>query len=224
VRIRERLTFANVVACLALFVALGGVGYAATALPKGSVGTPQLKKGAVTRAKIAPTVRESFRGEPGQRGPQGPAGERGATGERGPAGERGEAGTPGSVTLPAVAPSGQTQRGLFTAQDSKETSSAGLTTFAVISFPVPLTTAPTPHYLKVGQPATAECPGTVDQPEAAAGQLCLYEGEAPFTAFNSFDDGVHNVSGASRFGTAAIFVNTSGNVTQAYGSWAVTAP
>jgi hypothetical protein len=51
-RIRERLTFANVVACIALFVALGGVSYAATQLPKNSVGSKQLKKNAVTTAKI----------------------------------------------------------------------------------------------------------------------------------------------------------------------------
>ncbi len=51
-RIRKRLTFANVVACIALFVALGGASYAATRLPKNSVGSKQLKKNAVTTAKI----------------------------------------------------------------------------------------------------------------------------------------------------------------------------
>jgi hypothetical protein len=43
----------HAVGYLALFVALGGVSYAAVALPKNSVGPKQLKKGAVTRAKIA---------------------------------------------------------------------------------------------------------------------------------------------------------------------------
>jgi hypothetical protein len=51
-KVRKRLTFANVVACLALFVALGGASYAATALPKNSVGSKQLKKNAVTTLKI----------------------------------------------------------------------------------------------------------------------------------------------------------------------------
>ncbi|HVO54460.1 MAG TPA: hypothetical protein VMT37_08610 [Solirubrobacterales bacterium] len=51
-QIRKRLTFSNVVACLALFVALGGASYAATQLPKNSIGTKQLKKHAVTRGKI----------------------------------------------------------------------------------------------------------------------------------------------------------------------------
>ena len=40
------------VSLIALFVALGGTTYAATNLPKNSVGTTQLKNGAVTRAKI----------------------------------------------------------------------------------------------------------------------------------------------------------------------------
>jgi hypothetical protein len=43
----------NVVGYLALFVALGGVSYAATSLPKNSVGTKQLKQGAVKRSKLA---------------------------------------------------------------------------------------------------------------------------------------------------------------------------
>jgi hypothetical protein len=51
-RIRRHLTFANVVACLALFVALGGTGYAAFRLPKNSVGTKQIKNNSITGAKL----------------------------------------------------------------------------------------------------------------------------------------------------------------------------
>ena len=46
-RFRPRLTFANVIASLALFIAMGGAAVAA-GLPKNSVGPSQLKKGAVT--------------------------------------------------------------------------------------------------------------------------------------------------------------------------------
>jgi hypothetical protein len=52
-RFIPRLTFANVVSLLALFVALGGAAYAAVSLPKNSVGTKQLQKGAVTNSKLA---------------------------------------------------------------------------------------------------------------------------------------------------------------------------
>jgi hypothetical protein len=47
-----RIRYADVVATLALVMALGGTAYAATALPKKSVGTPQLKAESVTTAKV----------------------------------------------------------------------------------------------------------------------------------------------------------------------------
>jgi hypothetical protein len=43
---------AMIVACVALFVALGGTSYAAIVLPANSVGTKQLKKSAVTAVKV----------------------------------------------------------------------------------------------------------------------------------------------------------------------------
>jgi hypothetical protein len=51
-RFRPRLTFANVIASLALFIALGGAAVAA-GLPKASVGKAQLKNGAVTAKALA---------------------------------------------------------------------------------------------------------------------------------------------------------------------------
>lgn len=48
----ERLSYANVVATLALFVALGGASYAAVTLPRNSVGANQLKRNAVTAKKL----------------------------------------------------------------------------------------------------------------------------------------------------------------------------
>lgn len=51
--IRGRLTYANVMSTIAVFLALAGsVAVAATQLPKNSVGTKQLKKNAVGTAKI----------------------------------------------------------------------------------------------------------------------------------------------------------------------------
>jgi hypothetical protein len=49
--IRQHATYANVMATIALFLALGGTGYALS-LPRNSVGTSQLKKNAVTGPKI----------------------------------------------------------------------------------------------------------------------------------------------------------------------------
>jgi hypothetical protein len=51
-RFRRSLTYANVMATAAVFIALGGVGYATIALPPHSVGTRQLKDNAVTGSKV----------------------------------------------------------------------------------------------------------------------------------------------------------------------------
>ena len=50
--LRSKLTFSNVIALIALFIAIGGSAYAATQLKKNSVGTKQIKNGAVTGIKI----------------------------------------------------------------------------------------------------------------------------------------------------------------------------
>jgi hypothetical protein len=52
VRLRHRLTFANVASGLALFVALGGTSYAAINLPANSVGSDQIRTGAVGSGEI----------------------------------------------------------------------------------------------------------------------------------------------------------------------------
>ena len=51
-RIRSRLTYSNVVASMALFIALGGISYAAVKLPKNSVGSSQIRKNSVTGSKV----------------------------------------------------------------------------------------------------------------------------------------------------------------------------
>src|SRR4051794_283556 len=86
-RLLNRLSYANVVATLALFIALGGTSYAALKLPKNSVGSTQIKAGAVHSGEVANrtirlgdislSARSSLRGQTGaqgQQGAQGPAG------------------------------------------------------------------------------------------------------------------------------------------------------
>jgi hypothetical protein len=52
-RARRLLTPANVIACVALFVALGGTGWAGQVIGHNAVGTPQLKSNSVTTSKLA---------------------------------------------------------------------------------------------------------------------------------------------------------------------------
>ncbi len=102
---RPRLSYANVISSIALFVALGGTGYAVTQLPRNSVGSRQLKANAVTSAKIrARAVQRSdlapsARG--GARGPRGPAGPAGAQGPAGPS-DTIQLNRPGVVDIPAT--------------------------------------------------------------------------------------------------------------------------
>lgn len=52
-KVRQRLSYANVMSTIAVFLVLGGgAAFAATQLPKNSVGTKQLKKNAVATAKL----------------------------------------------------------------------------------------------------------------------------------------------------------------------------
>jgi hypothetical protein len=93
-RLRSHLSYANVMATVALFVALGGSSYAAIALSKNSVKSKHIGKGAVRTADISNGAVNSRKVEnfslsakdfrPGQipagaPGPQGAKGEPGAT-------------------------------------------------------------------------------------------------------------------------------------------------
>ena len=94
---RRRLSYANVTATIALFVALGGTGLAATRIGtsqirNGAVTTTKIHNGAVTRAKLAPGVILA-----GDTGPTGPTGATGATGPKGATGVSGAKGDPGPV-------------------------------------------------------------------------------------------------------------------------------
>jgi hypothetical protein len=99
-RLVSKLTYANVMATIAVFVALGGVGYAATRLPKNSVGTKQIRRAAVTPAKLSKAAKSKLVGPAGPEGPRGAAGPQGSRGAQGAAGEkggRGPAGDPGTA-------------------------------------------------------------------------------------------------------------------------------
>jgi hypothetical protein len=96
-RFRFRPTYSNVVATLALFFALAGGAWAATQLPKESVGSTQLAKGAVTPAKLSAQAKEGFTGPAGPQGALGPRGTEGQRGENGAAGATGPQGIRGAT-------------------------------------------------------------------------------------------------------------------------------
>lgn len=109
-----------VVALIALFVALGSGAYAATTLPHESVGTQQLKNGAVTASKLhngaftaakiayGTLLAKDFKagqlpaGATGLKGDLGPAGSQGLQGPKGETGAQGPTGPSGSTGSKAV--------------------------------------------------------------------------------------------------------------------------
>jgi hypothetical protein len=102
--LKRRPSPATVLAGAALLISLGGTSVAAVnALAPASVGTIQLKNGAVTGAKVArgTLLRSHFKagqlpkGTPGPAGAPGPAGPAGAAGPAGPSGPPGPAGGSG---------------------------------------------------------------------------------------------------------------------------------
>src|ERR1700761_6713366 len=98
-RIRGTFGYADVVSTIFLVLLLGGgTAYAATRfLPANSVGSAQLKKGAVTPAKLSPAAKAAMTGATGPQGPKGEPGPRGEVGLRGESGSRGEAGQKGDT-------------------------------------------------------------------------------------------------------------------------------
>ena len=221
-RIRGSLTYANVmVTILAVVVLGGGTAYAVTELPKESVGTKQLQRGAVTPAKLSAAARAASTGRPGPAGPagaqgaQGPAGAMGAPGERGPAGP-----------LLETLPSGATLRGNYAVAGVAEAKFNRA--LGAIAFQIPLASAPASHLIQNFAASTTECPGSTANPQAAPGNLCLYENrhENVLPGSDCADSG--GVSGtcgtATRFG-ASIFIEAEGSTSFfVEGTWAVTAP
>jgi hypothetical protein len=108
--LQPALTFANVTSCVALFLALGGTGYAAVTLPRNSVGAKQIKAGAVDSSKVkdGALVAGDFKagqlpaGAKGDAGPKGDTGASGANGERGAQGLAGTDGTDGTDGQPGA--------------------------------------------------------------------------------------------------------------------------
>jgi len=186
-------------------------------------------------------------GPAGPQGPAGPGGPGGAKGEAGPEGKEGKAGKEGKEgkegkpwTAGGTLPKGSTETGLWSFGPAK-TGQAALSAVFIASFPIPLaaTAAITPHYINSSgeevhfaeppEPPTTTPPtgcgtpvGTIKEPKADPGNLCVYERET-FHA-ESFSEGIVlvGVVGAQ----ASFFVSEVGpeNEPKGRGSWAVTAP
>lgn len=130
-RLRSGLSYANVMATIAVFVALGGSGYAAISLPRDSVGARELRSrsvgsaelqrgavasssvrdGALNLADLSASARDQLKGAAGVAGPAGPAGPTGAAGPKGDPGPQGVAGVSAATEWAVIDDLGDRQAG-----------------------------------------------------------------------------------------------------------------
>lgn len=203
-RIRNQLSYANVMATGAMFVALGGAAVAA-GLPPHSVGPRQLKRGAVTRAALrrnAVTSRKLANGS--------------VTLAKLSAEVR---------PLTGTLKSGQTLRGTFDLGGDKGTT-VDLST-QTYQFPLSRTVAAlNGDSIMPESSVTASCPGVTGgvlrTPQAVPGQICIYiSSTSPGFKELTFDGGSISRFG---FGLRAVFDGEVGETHFVKGLWAVTAP
>ncbi len=198
-------------------------------------------------------------GPVGATGPAGPQGPQGAAGINGTDGTNGATGATGATGSPWTAggtlPAGSTETGTWLAlvRQSSEAEKDGTQNPIVgaqadISFPIPLTEGPTPHYIETKEVEEEKlpegCKGTAVKPEAEPGNLCIFATLPPTIThvvlekagdFAGFEDPANYLdlskgqfegsrSGASPYGTVLSLESTAIQTQFAadLGTWAVT--
>jgi hypothetical protein len=212
-RLWRRLTYANVMATIAVFISLGGSSWAVLRITGKNVANNSLT-GADIRGLTSRDIRNHSLLRRDFKAGEILRGHRGHTGKIGPQGEPGP--------LLETLTSAKTEFGKYYALASPAPS--GQYAVDVISYQFPLPSTPTEHYLPPGAASTAECPGAFDNPKAAPGQLCVYSEKRGGVQTTYSGDGM-GFDALDRYGFAVNVVSsgTASNFFD-YGSWAVTAP
>jgi hypothetical protein len=141
---------------------------------------------------------------------------RGRTGATGASGATGATGQ-----TVALLPSGKTETGVYFAEGTATIT--GDLASASISFAVPLASSPTATIVPSGT-TTADCPGSVRTPTAAAGALCVYIGaEQNVGAIAAYDPFGDAGGTASPYGAGVVVDSTAAGNFYSDGTWAVTA-
>jgi hypothetical protein len=220
-RIHEKLGTAGfVISIVALVAALGGGAYAASG---GLTGKQKKEVEKIAKKYAGKTGASGPAGSPGLTGPAGAKGDTGTAGGNGSPGSPGKEGKEGKEGSPWTAggtlPSGKSETGAI----AWGPPATGQTeTFIPVSFNIPLEEGVAVHFLEPEE-SSAECPGTQEEPEAVAGNLCVYKvagfGYKFHTAFNS-ETGEEGETGKA--GSFLYFEELGGGALRA--NWIVTAP
>jgi hypothetical protein len=258
--IRSKLTYANVMATIALFIALGGGAYAATTLKPNSVGTKQIKKSAVTGQKLAKNAVDgskvkngSLTGADINLGTLPKVNSAASADNAAHAATADNAGHASSADNSSNAshatnadnassadklggtaasqyvqygplPAGRTETGVYSFWGSATAASTDEGT--ALSFPMPLPAALDSshvHFVASTGSAPPECPGSPASPQAAGGNLCVYEDLGANRTFMQLYKPSVGQSGADTSGFGMWFESTGTGSYFSYGTWAVTA-
>jgi hypothetical protein len=203
----------NLVAWLALFVALGGTSLAA-------------KHYLITSTKqINPKVLKALKGNAGPRGLPGAAGAAGAPGKEGPQGKEGAQGKEGPTgPYPTVLASGATESGVW---GGGHNAAAAEDYWVTASYPTPLPSGlDAAHTIYVSGASATHCSGPG---HAERGYLCVYEGDlsnanTPSNANIFNPEGEGGPSGTGTHGLGIFLRSKAAGLTFVGGSFAVTAP
>lgn len=95
---------------------------------------------------------------------------------------------------------------------------------ASINYGVTLTTAPTPHYIAFGDPVPSGCKGTLAEPGAKPGNLCVFERLNSNGNARDIFDTTTGFPGAQRFGAALYVTAKNAGQVAVYGAWALGVP
>ena len=208
---RPRLTYANVVATLALVFAMSGGAWAASHYLINST------------KQINPKVLRKLRGARGPLGPTGPIGPQGVTGPTGRQGNRGEKGEPGFSALSSL-PGGKSENGDFSFAAGEEASTVG----GAVTLSVPLAAAVGQYeVLSVGEPGE-RCKGVGQAPK---GWLCVYVASQHGVTAKSgqlFDpeglsEGKAILNSTGLWGFGLTWTASGGEPSAVYGSYTITA-
>jgi hypothetical protein len=237
-KMRKRVTYVNVAITFTLVFAMSGGAYAAKhfLITSTSQISPKVLK--TLQGKAGKNGAAGSQGPAGAAGPQGApgaAGKDGSMGPQGPIGLQGSQGPQGEKgSISSTLTSGSTLEGEWSLSGPHVSPGQGVET--AVSFGIPLTEAPAIHYVKVGEATPEGCTGTVANPGAAKGNLCVFASQevnnSPLVLlghhfpvicdFSSSEDCLEHV-GAGRMGFGMFTLPETEGAVSVKGTWAVTA-
>jgi hypothetical protein len=244
------VTPATVLAIVALIAATSGTSIAGTQVVTRLVTGGQIKDGSIQLKDLSPAARRALKGNRGLRGLPGPAGAQGlqglpgatgAAGAKGDKGDKGDPGEPGTSLFSATTiPSGVTIRGAWggryiTAVAGNQQNSYLLSYSFPLRAPVKLRDSDVQFGASTAGPvgdADPACNGSVANPTAPAGKVCIYVNEGPngtrsnvtLTGFKLSAAGVNTDADAYGFEIRMVDAGTVPGTLRAEGTWAYTAP